>query len=119
MKNIFSWSVLLSMFTIFFYWFGYWYIQGYTSYFGYDIEFYDIPIQYILISGFLKSPTETIIFVVILIILSLLSQFTRNQKKYFFHRFSEVFVYTCFFVYLSIEKIISKIFNYTHTNAKK
>lgn len=105
MKNIFSWSVLVSFFTVFFYWFGYWYKQGYISYFGHDIEVYDIPVQHVLISGFLHSTIETVYIIIFLLIVSFYCQFSRVQLKYYCNKI----VIGFFYVIILLEYILKKI----------
>lgn len=118
MKNIYSWSVLLSVFTIFFYWFGYWYLQGYISYFGYDIEFYDIPIQYILMIGFLKSPIETVIFIVILVLISLILQFSKSQIKFFLNNILKGIAFIFLFISIGTVEIIKLVIQYEYSKIK-
>lgn len=102
MKNLFSWSVLVSAFTILFYWYGYWYMEGYIRYFGHNIKAYDMVFQHIITTGALEYIVPVIKQISILIGLSFIIQFSKNQRLYFFNIVQVVFLYIVLAVFILI-----------------
>lgn len=100
MKNLFSWSVLVSAFTILFYWYGYWYMEGYIRYFGHNIKAYDIVFQHIITTGALQYIVPVIKQIAILIGLSFIIQFSKNQWLYFFNVFQVIVLHIVLAVFL-------------------
>ncbi len=105
MKNIFNWSILLSICSIFFYWFGFWYLEGYISYFGTSMGMYHPDFSYILISGFMSLLPKTIWLIIVFIIVSFCFQFPKKQWKVIIHKSLTMIVYIIFII-ISIIKII-------------
>lgn len=97
MKNIFSWPVIVSILTVFFYWYGYWFRDGYISFFGHNIQAYDIPVQHLIISGFLRSSDVFIWLIVLFFVISLFSQFSNNQFMIAWSKLHRVFLYIYFY----------------------
>jgi hypothetical protein len=107
MKNLFNWSVVVSALTIYFYWYGYWYTEGYIRYFGHDIKAYDIPLQHIIVAGALQSLEFVFVLIIALILVSLLLQFSKNQYFKFFKRMEIALLY----VWFNIVGLLGVLFN--------
>ena len=97
MKNIFSWPVIVSILTVFFYWYGYWFRDGYIGFFGHDIQAYDIPVQHLVISGFLRSADVFVWLIFLFFITSLASQFSNNQFILVWSKLHRFFLYVFFY----------------------
>ncbi len=105
MKNIFNWSILLSICSIFLYWLGFWYLEGYVSYFGASMGVYNPDFSYILMSGFMSSLPQTIWLIFIFPIVSFCLQFPKSQWKIIIHKLLTIIVYIIFVIITTIKKI--------------
>lgn len=105
MKNLFSWSVVVSALTIYLYWYGYWYTEGYIRYFGHGIKAYDIPLQHIIVAGALQSLVLIFKLMMVLILISFLLQFSKNQ----YARFIKIIEIGLLYIFFNITELLKVI----------
>lgn len=79
---IFAWPVLTTIFTAFLYWSGYWYFLGFTQFYNYEIDVFDLPFATILIAGLIKNVNHVLILLTILIGISFINSVNKEQWKY-------------------------------------
>lgn len=92
LKYPISWAFIVSLFTITFYWFGYWYIQGSLDYFGIDIGSLNFSLPTLLITGFLSSVNFSFWLVLLLMFYSL-SPLLLERRNDIFHFLIKTLLY--------------------------
>lgn len=75
----FDLAIIISIFTGYLYWCGYWYQYGYTDFFNYPIGPYDFSIAPTLITGLLIAVEETLYLTLTFIFIAFLSGFSSKQ----------------------------------------
>ncbi|MGE8653764.1 MAG: hypothetical protein ACN6NV_08465 [Acinetobacter gandensis] len=75
----FDLAIILSFFTGYLYWCGYWYQYGYTSYFNYPITPYELPLITTIIQGLLISIEGTLYLTLSFVFIAFLSGFSSKQ----------------------------------------
>lgn len=79
---IFAWPVLTTIFTAFLYWSAYWYHVGYTEFYSYKLNVFDLSISLMLIDGLLKNTNHVLYLLILLITISFIHSLSREQWKY-------------------------------------
>lgn len=98
---VFAWPVLTTVFTIFLYWNGFWYNQGYAEFYNYNLAVFDLPIPLLLLEGLLRNVPHVIFLLIILIGISFITSVNKAQWKYaIFSFFSAVLGIYLFFYYI-------------------
>jgi len=98
---VFAWPVLTTVFTIFLYWNGFWYNQGYAEFYNYNLAVFDLPIPLLLLEGLLRNVSHVIFLLIILIGISFITSVNKAQWKYaIFSFFSAVLGIYLFFYYI-------------------
>lgn len=98
---VFAWPVLTTVFTIFLYWNGFWYNQGYAEFYNYNLAVFDLPIPLLLLEGLLRNVSHVIFLLIILIGISFITSVNKAQWKYaIFSIFSAVLSIYLFFYYI-------------------
>ncbi len=98
---VFAWPVLTTVFTIFLYWNGFWYNQGYAKFYNYNLAVFDLPIPLLLLEGLLRNVSHVIFLLIILIGISFITSVNKAQWQYaIFSIFSVVLSLFLFFYYL-------------------
>ncbi len=103
----FDLAVILSFFTGYLYWCGYWYQYGYTSYFNYPITPYELPLIATIIQGLLISIEGTLYLTLSFVFIAFLSGFSSKQWDFGITKLSAWCANFIILVYF----LISKRFN--------
>ncbi|MCF9035389.1 hypothetical protein [Acinetobacter nectaris] len=82
----FNWAFFTSVFTIFLYWCGYFYLAGLASYFHYNIDAFDIPLPTIILYGITRGYQECIYFISFIIAYSFFQNLLKNRLNYIFNK---------------------------------
>lgn len=80
---VFAWPVLTTVFTIFLYWSASWYYIGYTDFYKYTINVFDLPLALMLIEGLVVNSIHVLYLITALILISFISSVNKEQWKYF------------------------------------
>ncbi|WP_353168629.1 hypothetical protein [Acinetobacter sp.] len=75
----FDLAIIISIFTGYLYWCGYWYQYGYTEFFNYPISPYDLSVIPTLITGLLIAVEETLYLTLTFILIAFFSGFSSKQ----------------------------------------
>lgn len=98
---VFAWPVLTTIFTIFLYWNGFWYNQGYAEFYNYNLAVFDLPIPLLLLEGLLRNVSHVIFLLIILIGISFITSVNKAQWQYaIFSIFSVLLSIFLFFYYI-------------------
>ncbi|MCK4089664.1 hypothetical protein HCY66_06135 [Acinetobacter radioresistens] len=106
---VFAWPVLTTVFTIFLYWNGFWYNQGYAEFYNYNLAVFDLPIPLLLLEGLIKNVSHVIFLLMILIGISFITSFNKAQWKYAIYSTFSIVVGVSLFFYYIIKHFTRKI----------
>lgn len=103
----FDLAIILSFFTGYLYWCGYWYQYGYTSFFNYPITPYELPLIATIIQGLLISYEGALYLTLSFIFIAFLSGFSSKQWDFGITKLSAWCANLIILVYF----VVSKRFN--------
>ncbi|MFW1982499.1 hypothetical protein ACG94M_04100 [Acinetobacter guillouiae] len=103
---IFAWPVLTTIFTAFLYWSGFWYYLGYTEFYNYKIEVFDLPVASMLIAGLTKNVNHVLILLTILIFISFAYSVNKEQWKYVSLSAFSILISLFAFIYYLIKPLL-------------
>lgn len=81
-----DWAVITSIFTLFLFWCGYWYLSGYASFYNYSLDVFDLPLSTLLMKGLLIGINYVLYLILTLIALSFLLSIDRADFSYLLSR---------------------------------
>lgn len=84
-----DWAVITSIFTLFLFWCGYWYLSGFASFFNYNVDVFDLPLSTLLIAGLLIGVKYVIYLILSLTVLSFLLSI---DKAHFIYLLSRILI---------------------------
>lgn len=108
---IFAWPVLTTIFTAFLYWSGFWYYLGYTEFYNYKIEVFDLPVASMLIAGLTKNVNHVLILLTILICISFAYSVNKEQWKYVSLSIFSFFLSLFAFIYYLLKPLFKRLSN--------
>ncbi|MEB5477258.1 hypothetical protein [Acinetobacter pollinis] len=94
-----NWAFFTSIFTLFLYWCGYFYLSGIANYFHYNIDTFDIPLPTVILYGITNGFKECMCFIGFIVIYSFFQYSLKNRFKYVYNKLAAValnFIIICF-----------------------
>ncbi|ESK41263.1 hypothetical protein P256_00252 [Acinetobacter nectaris CIP 110549] len=88
----FNWAFFTSIFTLFLYWCGYFYLSGMANYFHYNIDTFDIPLPTVILYGITYGFKEYMYFIGLIVIYSFFQHSLKNRFKYVYNKLAAVFL---------------------------
>ena len=112
---VFAWPVLTTVFTIFLYWNGFWYNQGYAEFYNYNLAVFDLPIPLLLLEGLLRNVPHVIFLLIILIGISFTTSVNKAQWKYAIFSFFSVVLNIYLFFYYIVKHLTKRMPSFKFT----
>lgn len=85
-----NWAFFTSIFTLFLYWCGYFYLSGMANYFHYNIDTFDIPLPTVILYGITNGFKECMYFIGLIVIYSFLQYSLKSRFKYVYNKLAAV-----------------------------
>lgn len=63
-------ALLITIFTTFLFWCGYWYSYGYAEYFGVPISFFELSLSTTLVDGIVVAPDRFLTLLTAILVIS-------------------------------------------------
>lgn len=77
-----NWAFFTSIFTLFLYWCGYFYLSGMANYFHYNIDTFEIPLPTVILYGITNGFKECMCFIGLIVIYSFFQYSLKSRFKY-------------------------------------
>ena len=75
-------ALIITIFTAFLFWCGYWYSYGYAEFFGVSIGFFDLPVSTTIIDGLLVGVDKLLTFLVIILGFLFITTYSRKDFEF-------------------------------------
>jgi len=75
-------ALIITVFTAFLFWCGYWYSYGYAEYFGASISFFELSLPTTLIDGILVAPDRFLTLLITILVISFFAGYSRKDAEF-------------------------------------
>lgn len=75
-------AIIITAFTTFLFWCGYWYNYGYANFFGLPISFFELNLATTLIDGILVAPDKFLTVLLFTLLISFFSHYTQKDAEF-------------------------------------
>lgn len=103
-------ALLITIFTTFLFWCGYWYSYGYAEFFGVSISFFDLTVSTTIIDGLLVGADKLLTFLVIIFGFLFITTYSRKDFEFLLGLLGSVFAFI--FITLRYKFFKEKIFRF-------